>query len=98
VVKHRSAGSIPGILLKVVARLHPKRGITMEQPVGLKEHEAKYHANAWEAYTLEELGHWVHLFAKRSEHRSDAEKKKKDLTDAQNYLDMMQAKLNALKG
>lgn len=60
-------------------------------------HENKFKPQAWEAYSLLELGQWVHLFAKRSEHRSDAEKKAKDLEDAQNYLDMMQAKLDALK-
>lgn len=39
---------------------------------------------------------WIHLFAKRAEHRRNIEKLKKDLTDAQNYLYMMQAKLDAL--
>lgn len=60
-------------------------------------HESKFKPQAWEAYSLQELGQWVHLFAKRSEHRVDANKKAKDLEDAQNYLDMMQARLDALK-
>ena len=70
----------------------------IEAPASSKAHENKYKPQAWEAYSLQELGNWVHLFAKRAEHRADAEKKAKDLLDAQNYLDMMQAKLNAIKG
>jgi hypothetical protein len=68
-----------------------------ETPASAVPHEPDYKPNAWEAYTLAELGWWVHLFAKRSEHRADAAKREKDLTDAQNYLDMMQSKLNELK-
>lgn len=68
-----------------------------QTPNSAVAHENKFKPQAWEAYSLLELGQWVHLLAKRSEHRADAEKKAKDLEDAQNYLDMMQAKLNALK-
>lgn len=69
-----------------------------ETPQGCVEHQPKYKAQAWEAYSLLELGAWVHLLTKRAEHRSDAAKRAKDLHDAQNYLDMMQAKLNEVRG
>lgn len=65
-------------------------------PESCEEHQPKYVEGIWKQYTLSELGNWVHLFAKRSQHRNDLEKKKKDLTDAQNYLNMMQAHLDAL--
>jgi hypothetical protein len=64
----------------------------------IEQHAADYKANAWDQYTLQELGAWVHLLAKRAEHRDNAEKRAKDLYDAQNYLNMMQEKLSALKG
>jgi len=63
----------------------------------LDKHEVDYKENAWEQYTMQELGEWVHLLAKRAEHRGNPDKKDKDLYDAQNYLDMMQLKLNSLK-
>jgi len=67
------------------------------EPEGIQSHAADYKAAAWEGYTLAELGWWVHLLATRSQHRADAGKKAKDLHDAQNYLSMMQSKLDALK-
>ncbi len=70
----------------------------MQTPESIKAHEPDYKPKAWEAYTLAELGWWVHLFAMRCAHRQPGEKQDKDLLDAQAYLDMMQAKLNALKG
>lgn len=69
----------------------------MSTPESIKPHEQKYYANAWDEYTLAELGWWVHLLAKRSSHRTDKDKKCKDIQDAQNYLSMMQAKLDGLK-
>jgi hypothetical protein len=66
-----------------------------EAPEALKEHAHKYHGGSWKEYTLAELGHWVHLFVKRAVHRSDSEKKKKDLHDARNYWRMMGAHLDA---
>lgn len=66
-------------------------------PNGCVKHQEDYSPKAWEAYSLEELGNWVHLFAKRAQHRSNFAKKDKDLHDAQNYLDMMQSILNDLK-
>jgi hypothetical protein len=64
---------------------------------GIDLHKGDYVPNAWESYTIEELGQWVALLAKRSSHRSNEAKRLKDLEDAQNYLDMMQAKINSLK-
>ena len=66
-------------------------------PESCESHQADYKPQAWGAYSLSELGNWVHLFAKRSEHRNPGEKRQKDLRDAQNYLDMMQSKLDELK-
>lgn len=61
-------------------------------------HAGDYKPSAWEAYTLAELGQWVHLFAKRAEHRDNPEKRAKDLYDARNYLEMMRGKLDAQEG
>ena len=55
----------------------------------LVAHAHDYKKDAWKAYTLEELGNWVHLLAKRSTHRADPEKRRKDLDDAKTYWDMM---------
>jgi len=68
-----------------------------DTPEGCQAHAENYKPQAWEEYSFDELGHWVHLLAKRAEHRACCEKKTKDLTDAQNYLDMMQSKLDQLK-
>jgi hypothetical protein len=64
--------------------------------MGLKKHEKDYKKEAWKQYSIKELGMWVHLFAKRSTHRSDEAKRLKDLYDAQMYLGMIQEKLNEL--
>ena len=63
----------------------------MNTPDTIKPHAADYNDRAWEQYTLQELGNWVHLFVKRASHRTDKDKAAKDLTDASNYLDMMRA-------
>lgn len=68
-----------------------------QTPAGLGAHQQKYNVGAWKEYTLQELGNWVHLFVKRAAHRADPDKKAKDLLDAQNYLDMMQAHIDAAK-
>ena len=60
----------------------------------VRERNAEERAIAEQDYTLQELGYWVHLLATRSQHRSNPEKRAKDLYDAQNYLDMMQARLD----
>lgn len=61
----------------------------------LKPHEPNYKPAAWQNYTLQELGEWVHLLVKRSRHRSDAKKREKDLYDARNYYLMMGKMLEA---
>jgi hypothetical protein len=62
----------------------------------IESHQGDYKPQAWEAYTLAELGNWVHLLAKRAEHRGNPEKRAKDMYDARNYLAMMAAKLDAM--
>ena len=68
----------------------------MKTPESAKQYENNYRSEAWQEYTLAELGQWVHLCAKRASHRANADKRSKDLRDAQNYLDMMQAKLDEI--
>jgi hypothetical protein len=63
----------------------------------LKKHQKDYKSGAWKSYSIFELGMFVHLLTKRSTHRSNEEKREKDLYDAQNYLSMMQEKLDELK-
>lgn len=73
----------------------------MKTPESLKATEKEYKEAAWQTYTLAELGWWVHLFTKRAHHRADnefgKEKRRKDLNDAQNYLNMMQAMVDDAK-
>lgn len=68
-----------------------------EMPVSLAAHQPDYRENAWDEYTIAELGQFVHLLAKRATHRANPEKRAKDLLDAQNYLNVLQAKLDAIK-
>lgn len=68
-----------------------------QTPEGLNDHSQSYNPDAWKQYTIQELGSWVHLFVKRAGHRSDPDKRAKDLADAQNYLDMIQSHLDAAK-
>lgn len=70
----------------------------VKTPEIIKPHEGDYKPQAWEAYTMAELGHWVHLLSTRAQHRADPAKRAKDIEDAQAYLAMMQARLDALKG
>lgn len=63
----------------------------------VEDHQPDYKPEAWEQYTLAELGWWVHLLAKRAGHRADEAKRAKDLDDASNYLEMMRRKLEAAK-
>lgn len=63
----------------------------------LARYEVNYAQDAWQEYSLAELGQWVHLYAKRAEHRATREARDRDLQDAQNYLSMMQARLDELK-
>jgi hypothetical protein len=66
-------------------------------PETIKTHESDYKPQAWEQYTLAELGMWVHLLATRAGQRADPEKRRKDLYDARNYLEMMRARLDDLE-
>jgi len=68
----------------------------VRQPESLDAHDKDYKPKAWQAYTLQELGNFVHLLAKRANHRSDLEKRKKDLLDARNYWRMMGSWLDML--
>lgn len=65
-------------------------------PESCVEHQPKYQSGAWRGYSLAELGNAVAFFAKRATHRMDSEKRRKDLTDAQNYLHFMQAHIDFL--
>lgn len=67
-------------------------------PTEIVPHEPKYKPDAWKVYSLQELGNFVHLLAKRSGHRAEPEKRKKDLDDARNYWRMMGAHLDELEG
>jgi hypothetical protein len=69
----------------------------VRMPDSLAPHAQDYKPGVFAEYTFDELGMWVHNLAKRATHRDNPEKRDKDLRDAQNYLDIMQAKLNALK-
>lgn len=60
-------------------------------------HAKDYKNNAWDCYEPWELGMWVHLLTKRATHRTSVPKRQKDLYDAQNYLNMLQSKVDELK-
>jgi hypothetical protein len=55
----------------------------------LADNQDNYKPLAWQQYTIDELGHWVHLFVKRAGHRSCPDKRAKDLKDARAYWLMM---------
>lgn len=61
----------------------------------LSKHAADYKPGSWEAYTEEELEWWVKLLTKRSGHRDNEDKKKKDIYDAANYQSMLDEKRKA---
>jgi len=84
--------------IKAVREMREKEMIASANlPGSCIPHQVDYKDGTWQDYTLYELGYWVHLLAVRSQHRSNPKKRVKDLYDAQNYLDMMQACLNGLK-
>ena len=64
-------------------------------PYALKYHRDDYADQSWKGYTLEQLGNAVAFFVKRSVQRSKPAKQAKDLYDANNYLAMMQAHIDA---
>jgi hypothetical protein len=55
----------------------------------LGEHQSKFKVKSWKNYSDEELEWWIKLLRKRAEHRSDEEKRNKDLKDASNYALML---------
>ena len=59
----------------------------------LEAHQQDYKEGIFKTYSLAELGQWVHLFHKRSWHRENPSKARKDLYDAKNYLHMMELTL-----
>lgn len=63
----------------------------------IEQHQPDYKPNAYEAYSFQELGNFVHLLAKRATHRCVSAKAAKDLEDARNYLAMMEDKLASVK-
>lgn len=73
----------------------PRTGVTT--PEGIKPHASDYKNRAWTNYSMEELGQWIALLCKRSSHRANVEKRKKDLHDARNYLNMLCAQVSHLE-
>ena len=69
----------------------------MSTPEQIKEHSHKYKDGAWRLYSFEELVNWVQLLSKRATHRTELEKIQKDLTDAENYLAMINEKFAEFK-
>lgn len=69
----------------------------MKTPDSILPHSEYYERGAWKKYDIIELGMWVHLLVKRSEHRSDISKAQKDLDDAQNYLNMIQSHIDEMR-
>lgn len=61
----------------------------MKTPEQIVTHASDYKNKAWQQYTQEELGWWVHLLTKRAGHRDNEDKKAKDLYDAGNYQAML---------
>lgn len=61
----------------------------MKTPDKIKVHQNDYKTSAWKEYTKEELEWWVRLLTKRASHRTDEDKKRKDLYDASNYQSML---------
>jgi hypothetical protein len=69
----------------------------LETPERIVKDEPNYKPAAWQEYEVHELGWWVHLFVKRALMRGNPAKAGKDLDDAQAYLDMAQAHINAAR-
>ena len=63
-----------------------------KMPEGLKKHQKDYREGAWNEYTDEELRWWVHLLTMRAGHRSNPEKRDRDLYDASNYQSILDAR------
>ena len=54
-----------------------------------------FRSDAWRQYTLAELGDFIHLLVKRSQHHKRRDLQAKDLIDARAYWRMMGALLDA---
>ena len=68
-----------------------------DTPESIKCHSTDYSSRSWCEYTPQELGQWVHLLLLRARHRVSPVKAEKDIYDAQNYLNMLQAHVDAAK-
>jgi hypothetical protein len=60
--------------------------------MGIEKHQEDYKPEIWKQYTKEELEWWVKLLKKRATHRTNPEKRDKDLYDASNYEWMLKQK------
>lgn len=69
----------------------------VDVPENIKPHADDYKDMSWVCYDPAELGQWVALLVKRSTHRSNLQKRAKDLYDARNYLSMLDAQLSCLE-
>lgn len=68
----------------------------VDTPDQIKEHSENYKDGAWRNYSIDELAGWVNNLSKRALHRStetteSRQKARKDITDARNYLAMIEA-------
>jgi hypothetical protein len=70
----------------------------LREPGSIAARRADYRPDAWHEYSPVELGWWVALLLKRAGMRADPAKREKDLEDAQNYLNMLQAHMDAARG
>jgi len=58
----------------------------MDRPKEIDQYQGDYRDGAWAEYSPEEYKWWVRLLTQRATHRTNQEKKLKDLIDARNYL------------
>lgn len=66
----------------------------MATPDKIKKHASRFKNGSWRHYSYEELAQWINLLTKRAANRSEIEKVHKDLDDAENYLEMLNAKVS----
>ena len=69
----------------------------MKTPSSILPLSEDWQNGSWRDYDIHELGMWVHVLVKRAYHRTKTKDAKKDLEDAQNYLNMMQEHINQAK-
>lgn len=65
----------------------------MSTPKSLTPHKDDFKKGSWRNYSPVELAGWAHLLSTRAQNRDSAQTDKiaKDLYDAQNYIDMLDA-------